>query len=98
MYRSSPIPLLSVNSTSEANSLAHAISYLLEKEFIRYVESVFSWLDEPFITSVYVYGSNGELYRIFRDNFPGSVWKRGNYEILPYSEFPIPNKKILGLF
>ncbi|OXA58671.1 hypothetical protein Fcan01_08183 [Folsomia candida] len=83
---------LSSNATSEAVSLAGCIKFMLDKEFVTHVEAVFRWLDEPFITSIYVYGSDGELYRIFRNNLPGTLWTPGNYEVLQYSQFPLPRQ------
>jgi hypothetical protein len=77
---------LSPNASREAISLAASIKFMMEKEFIVYVQAVFSWLDEPFISSVFVYGSDGELYKVFREKHE---WIPGKYEVLPYAQFPL---------
>ena len=82
------VPTLSSSAADEDLELARAIRFLLEAEFVNYAEAVFSWLDEDFVKTVYVFGSNGELYALTRDASTDFKWKKGAYENIPYSQFP----------
>ena len=91
-YRTGRNALVSPNATSTELSLAHSIEHLLQTEYINYVEAIFVWADEPSLSIVYVYGSNGELYVVHRNMVRNSpefgLWKPGNYALIPYEQFP----------
>lgn len=80
---------MSEGSTAEAKSLVRAIQYLKDVEYIGRIQSVFSWLDEPAPISVFVYGSNGELFELSRRNHSREPWQIGQYRRVPYEDFPL---------
>ncbi|ODN01797.1 hypothetical protein Ocin01_04865 [Orchesella cincta] len=98
VYDKMGTPLLSANPSEEAVSLVNAIRYLMEREFVSQINSIFSWLDDSFVKSVYLYGTNGELYELYRDATSHNLWPMGKYRLIPYEEFPIPNGMVSGNF
>ncbi|CAG7815302.1 unnamed protein product [Allacma fusca] len=80
---------ISPHASEDARSLADVIKATVETEFVNYVEAVFAWLDEPDVSQVYIFGSNSEVYEIFKDSFTDFKWKKGSYRVVPYEDFPL---------
>jgi len=79
-------PLISPLAPQDLVDLAKSIHFLLTTEFVNYPEAVFSWLDESPPLTVYVFGSNGELYALTREK--DEAWVPGHFKNIPYEDFP----------
>lgn len=88
-FRSSRKPVVSPSAGQDEIDLAKSIQFVLDAEYIDWAEAVFAWLDEKSsLSTFYIFGSNGELYELTRDEANGSQWIPGNYENIPYEDFP----------
>ena len=79
---------MSANASEDARLLAKGILSLLDAERFLYIESIFTWLDEPNPDKVYVFGSDREVYEILRDQSSDFKWAQGSYRVVPYDTFP----------